>query len=195
MPQQVGEMPDIFNSIKYTINDNITHGIKPKKVNNTLNKIVGEQMMIYWYEINNEIALAAELHIKQESLVVSLLGKNPVFKNKPPYASDLYSAIAQDNSKSLRFTSDTVLTDEGSKVWKKLYQLGNKISVYDDDFPGQTFKTIDNEQEMDQFLSDDPAHRRYQFILSKPGAVLAETRAFFQLRRFRELTPSQPLND
>ena len=178
---------DSFSVLNRIIPERIEIGLKVKQITNTLKKIEGGQTVFYWYEIDGKIALAIELRVRAESLIVGLVGKNPEFKGKPPYASDMYNEILKDNILSLRFMSDELLTDDGYAVWKKLFQQGHKISVYDNEHPGQTFRTFDNEHEMEQYFSDLPSGKRYQYILSETGLMLGETVNFFGTRRYREL--------
>jgi hypothetical protein len=81
------------------------------------------------------------------------------------------------------------MSDEAFNVWARLLNMGHKISVYDNKAPGKTFKTIDSLDELQSFFkTDDTDYRRYQYILSEAGEMLAETRSFFNTRRMRELT-------
>jgi hypothetical protein len=136
---------------------------------------------------NKEILLGVELTIKPQGLVVNLLGKNPKYKSKPPYASSLYNEILKDNPNSIRILSDRELSDEGLNLWKKMIELGHKVSLYDRDNPGKTFKSFNSGDELDQyFKNDDTDFKRYQYVLSE-NAHFIETLANFNTRRAREL--------
>jgi hypothetical protein len=189
MPQGLGSFPT-FDQLEYTIKDRIKSGSIPTEVNDTVRKILGKQVAYYWIEYDKEIALAVELQIRPQGLVVSVTGKNPRYTGKPPYASDLYKLILKDSGQSIRLFSDDSLSDEGYEIWKRLFNQGLKISVYDRVNPGKSFVTIDSEDDMNKyFKNDDTDFKRYQYVLSEVGEVLAETRSYFHTRRMRELVP------
>jgi hypothetical protein len=60
--------------------------------------------------------------------------------------------------------------------------------VYDRTDPGKTFQTFSNISDLEPYISADSNFKKYQFILSESGTMLAETRGFFSTRRFRELS-------
>lgn len=179
---------DAYNQLMHNINDRKRAGSRVQQVKNNLYKIQGMQIAYYWYEIDSIIALATELEKKPQSLIVNLTGKHPGFEGKAPFASNLYTEILNDNDFAIRILSDKQLSDEGLSIWKKLLSLGNQIGIYDTQSPGQTFKIIKNNQELESYFSHtDPNFSRYQYVLARPGEMLAETQSFFNTRRYREL--------
>lgn len=182
--------PDAFNQLEYDIqyrklNDKATI----KSLGNNLYKIEGPQLVYYWYEIANEIALAIELTKKSQNLTVNLLGKNVKFTNQPLWASTLYNEILKDNNYSIMLSSDQYLSDESYQVWKRLFNLGRSISVYDINKPETILKTFTNPDEMDAYLSDkDKTYSKYRYVISENGMMLSETICLFNLRRYRELS-------
>ena len=163
---------------------------KPVVLANGLHNIVGETVVLYWRQTtNNAITIAAEFRRAPEAIVVSLLGKHPALQGQPPYASEFYHDILQDSHTAIRIMSDDKLSDEGMAVWKKLLAQGHKISVYDANSPGQSFITLSDVEDLDKFFSKtDLSYKRYQFVLTEDNIVHIETRSFFNLRRFRELS-------
>ena len=189
MPQGLGSF-STFDQIEYSINDRIKSGSKVIDVSQNTKKIIGQQVIYYWVEIKAEITIGVELRIRPQGLVVSVVGKNPKYVGKSPYASDLYNLILTDSGKSIRLISDDSLSDEGYAIWKRLLQQGHKISVYDRSAPGKTFTTLDSIEDMNKYFGmNNTDFRRYQYVLSKSGEVLAETRSYFNTRRMRELIP------
>jgi len=187
MPQGIGTF-ELFDMIEYNINDLKKNGLTPVNLAGNLKKIDLPQSAYYWYEVDNKIVLGMELAKEKQGWIVRGVGKHPRLKGRPPYASDLYNAVLHDSGHSIRLMSDIDLSDEGYNIWKKLFSLGHKISVYDRKNPGQTFKTFDSLEDFDNyFKTDDTNFRRYQFILSESGMMLAETRSHFNTRRMREL--------
>jgi hypothetical protein len=187
MPQGIGSF-QLYDMIEYNIKDRIKSGSPVVVLGNGLNKIAGQQVQYYWYEKNGVILLGAELGVTPQGLVVSGLGKNPKSRGFP-YASDLYDAILKDSNRAIKLISDVDMSDEAFKVWSRLLTMGHKISVYDGKSPGQTFKTIDSVDELASYFKDDNTdYRRYQYVLSESGEMLAETRSYFNTRRMRELS-------
>lgn len=187
MPSGLGSF-EIFDALEYSIKDLLQAGIEKMPVKDNIYKIELPNSVYYWYEINGTIALGSELHKKPQGLIVSITAKNPIFRNKPPYASELYKIILNDTPSNIRILSDTQLSDEGFSIWKKLLNQGLKISVYDKLNPGKTFKTFDNEIDMDEYFKhDDDDFKRYQYVISETILQLAECKSFFNTRRYREL--------
>lgn len=179
---------ETFDAVDYNIRDRLKNKSSKISLGNNLFKIDGEQTKYYWYEKDGRILLGVELSVRPQGLVVNLISKNPKTKQQPPFSSDLYAEILRDNNQSILF-SDTQMSDEGLKIWKRLVKQGYPVSVYDRNNPGKSFKTFTDPTELDQFFKDDNRDfRRYQYILSSPGEVLAETRGHFNTRRYRELS-------
>jgi hypothetical protein len=188
MPQGLGSF-ETYDALKYNINDLKSNGIEPQDLSNGIKKIELSQTVYYWVDDNQgNIALGVELEKRPQALVVILTGKNPNLRKKPPFASDLYKFILADNKNlSLRLMSDESLSDEGKAIWDRLFDMGLNVSVYDKEEPGKTFTTLKSKEEMNQYFKyDDSDFTRYQYVLSESGEMLAETRAFFHTRRFRE---------
>ena len=187
MPSGIGEI-DTYDFIVASINKRIAQGATVIDLPNDLKKIEGSQTKFYWYQQGTDIVLAAELSAQRQALVVNAIGKNPAYKGKAPWAADLYDAILKDSDVSIRVMSDRQLSDDGFKIWKKLFALGHKISVYDRKEPGTSYTTFTDAAEMDQFFKHhDDAYKRYQFVLSETGKF-GETLSFFRTRRMRELS-------
>ena len=189
MPSGLGSF-ETFDQIKYNINDLKKNNIPITDITDTLKKVDLNQSVYYWYEKNNVILLAVELDKRQQGWVVRLTGKNPMFRGKAPYASDLYDAILKDNKHySIRLLSDTQLSDEGHAIWKKLFMQGHKISIYDRSDPGKSFQTFNSIEDFDRYFRDDDTDfTRYQYVLAESKYMLSETRGFFSTRRYRELS-------
>jgi len=187
MPEGVGSF-ELFDMLEYRIKQLAASSSTVIDLGNNLKKIDGNQVKFYWYEKNGDIVLAIELSVSQQSLTVNATGKNPKYKGCPPFASDLYDAILKDTDRSIRIMSDTQLSDEGYDIWKRLFNQGHKISVYDRLNPTKTFHTFKNLSDLDNFFKkDDSDYSRYQFVLSESREMFAEMQSFFNTRRYREL--------
>jgi hypothetical protein len=188
-PEGLGSF-ETFDQIKYNISDLRKHSVPVQDLGANLYKVDLNQTAYYWYERQGEVILGVELDKRPQAWVVRLTGKNPKFQGRAPFASDLYLAVLRDvKSHSIRLLSDTQLSDEGLGIWKRLFDQGISVSVYDRNNPGQSFRTFDSISDFDQYFKQaDSDFRRYQFVLSETATVLAETRSFFHTRRFRELS-------
>ena len=186
MPTGLGSF-ETYDMLEYNIKDLINNGVVPTDLGNGIKKIDLSQTMVYWYEDKNgTILLGVELDKKSQGLIVRLTGKNPKYRGKSPYASELYQFILRDNkTKSIR-----LLSDEGKQIWDRLFSMGLNVSVYDRESSGKSFKTFKTKEEMDSYFElDNTDFKRYQYVLSESGEMLAETRSYFNTRRMRELIP------
>lgn len=185
MPERIDDL-EAYDTLAWTIKDRISGGETPQQIKPGIYKL-GKQILLYWMGTPNKVDLAMELAQKPQSLVINLTGKHPLLQGKPPYATDLYAAILDDNETSL-IVSDATLTDSGINIWKKLVQLGYYVTVYNMDKPGHSRQTIKSPHELDVFLAkDDTDYRRWRFVISKPGIQIGETVSAFNTRRYREL--------
>lgn len=149
-------------------------------INSTLRKIEANDLIVYWIEQNNEIALAIELTKKPHTYEVNLTGKNDKFRNQPPFASDLYIDILKDCGSAIKITSDKTLTDEGAAIWKKLLRSGLKVFVYNMNDLSNLIR-LNSIEDIENNLNDSNT----RFILSEAKvAVVVESR--FRLRKYRE---------
>lgn len=188
-PQGLGNF-ETYDQLVYHIQDRIRSGSQVQDLEAGVKKIQGQQTAYYWIEQSGVIVLGVESQIRPQGLVVCLTGKHPAWQGKTPWASDLYNIILQDNAASLRLISDNSLSDQGYAIWQQLLKQGHRISVYDRENPGRSFVTLDSLDDMHKyFAQDDTNFKRYQYVLSKQGQTLAETRSFFLIRRHRELVP------
>jgi hypothetical protein len=188
MPVGLGNF-ETYDAVKYHINDLLDNGIKPIDLGNGIKKIELSQTAYYWvHDKRNNILLGVELEKRPQALVIMLTGKHPAYRSKQPYASDLYKFILADNKHlSVRLMSDEALSDEGKAIWDRLFKIGVNVSVYDKQNPGKTFTTFKTQDEMDQYFQyDESDFKRYQYVLSESGNMLAETRSYFHIRQFRE---------
>jgi hypothetical protein len=190
MPSGLGQF-ETLDALTYSIKDFLKFGIIPRLVKDNLFVIDVGTTMLYWIGSSDgkETKIAVELKKESEALVVTMLGKDRNLKGQAPFASDLYAAILKDSSESLRIKSDKFLSDEGFNVWKSLVKRGHRISVYDAEDPGKSFKTFDNADELTLFFANDTDFARYQFVLSEDVTNLLNVRSSFSLRRHRESVP------
>jgi hypothetical protein len=178
---------DAFGSIKFNINDLRNSGLFPKKVNDNLNKIELSTYAYYWLEDEkSEIIIGVELKKEDLGSIVTLVGKNPLYEKHPPFASDFYLSVLKDRPDNLIF-SDSVLTDMGYNIWKKLYLKGCKIAVYDMSNPGQSFKKLLTLDDFNSFFKNDSDYKKFRYVLSESLFKFGDVISSFNIRRHREL--------
>jgi hypothetical protein len=187
-PYGIKEIPT-YKSLSEQIKDLIDNGMTPVDIGNGLMKIDMSQLVYYWYQSNDgKIILGVGLEKKPQALEVFITGKSPDIYGEP-YASELYKNILKNTNKSVRLRSDQTMSEDGKKIWKRLIDDGVNVSIYDAQNPGQTFNTFTNPSQIDHYFSyNDSDFKRYRYVLSDDGEMLAETRAFFLIRKFREQT-------
>lgn len=187
MPERVAPN-NMYHSLAFNIRDLLSSGMKPDSLGNNLFRMKFTDYVYYWYQDHDgTIILAAELFTTPQNVIIRGVGKNPdkKYKGNPPSTPQLYDAILKNSGKSIRLLSDTLMTELGQDIWKRLFDLGHKISVYDNENPGQTFTTIHSKADFDQFFGDKDK-KRYQFVLSEQSNFL-DCKNYFLTRRMREL--------
>lgn len=177
---------EYFDPLNYIINDYMSKGANKTFVS-TINgfdlfKLDFKITVYYWFELNNNPLLIIELEKKNRSLVVNLLGK----KGKGlPYAVDLYTGILNDTNKSVTITSDNQITEKGLNVWKRLFDQGHKITVYDTSNVGPTWRMLSFSNDLELYFGDDVKYKNYRYVLSE-STFANDTKSFFMLRQIRE---------
>lgn len=179
MPKRISST-EMFSSMADEIRELIDSGITPIALGSNFYKIELTDSVYYWYQDDTVIVLATELSKRQQGLVVNGVAKNPdkKYRGQPPSAPQLYDAILNDSNRSIRLLSDTLMTDLGLDIWKRLFNMGHKISVYDEENPGKSFTTLHSLADFDQYFGNDRDKARYQFVLSE-RSYLAECRSYF----------------
>lgn len=186
MPENIGNV-ELFDMIEYNIKERSKY-TDPIDMGNGYKKIMGSQTSYYWYEYNNDIVIGIELSVKPQTLIVNAVAKNIKYKNKPPYATELYKKVLDDNN-NIRVMSDVYLSNNSINVWKRLIDSGVNVAVYDNKNPGQSFKTINSIEELEKYIGeDDTEFQRFQFVLTSKNEILGEVVSIFNTRRMRELS-------
>jgi hypothetical protein len=184
-PRNIGLFP-AFDVVKDEIEDFISYGSKVISISPTFKKIELTNHCYYCIEQNNEIVLAVQLDKSVYGYIIRMTGKNPKYKNQPPYASDLYIDILRDSKLNI-ILSDKSLSEEGFKIWSKLFNSSFKITIYNIDHPGKTFKVFNNYEDFKSFFDNSLEMSKYQYVLSENLENFGNALAGFNGRRYREL--------
>lgn len=102
------------------------------------------------------------------SLEVSLTAKNPTYYSKPPYATDLYVAILESLGSDGKIYSDSMVSDDGVAIWKKLVtgKIG-VVSVVDISDPTRVIQTINNVADINKYYTrGHHEYKKYRFLLT-----------------------------
>ena len=120
MPMGLGFF-STFDGLKQDIRNLYDSGVNITNVSDDLRSYVGSQVAYFWYvDPHENPILITQLDIKPQALVVSMTGKNPKYKGRPPFTTDLYNVILDSTGRSIRLMSNNVLSDEVYDVWKRL---------------------------------------------------------------------------
>lgn len=187
MPQHKANRNDI-TALRYNISDLIKY-IPERSLGNDIFSIVGQTSVFVYYKKRDAILAAIELTQRPENLTVISVGKDIDYEKNPPFVTDLYAAalnIAQ--GKSLKLTSDNMMTSDGLEVWRRLLDQGYAISVFDQTNPGTSHVKIDDYSQLTQYFGTDPKYANYRYTLSESVTHWVHTvREVFLTRRLREL--------
>lgn len=152
------------------LRENIHQEAEVAEVSQKIFKARMSNQVTYWHGNTNasSVNLITDCTISGSFCRVTLTSKNPqIPKKSPPFASDLYLEIQQDlNNKNLVFTSDEILSPEATKMWSRLVQLGNRVSVFDTKSSSYKLKPVSDASELGDYLGDS-RYRRYIFVLSE----------------------------
>ncbi|MFW6047231.1 MAG: hypothetical protein ACOCP4_05545 [Candidatus Woesearchaeota archaeon] len=185
MPENLGDF-ELFDMIEYKIKK-MSKNTSPIILDSGYKKIEGEKILYYWYESNDEIVIGIQLLKKPQTLIVNAVAKNPKYRRRPPYATELYKKVLDDNN-NIRVMSDTYLSNSSVNTWKRLLNSGVNVSVYNNENPGNSFLTIKNIEELEKYIGYDDDSDKYQFVITSKDDILGEVTNHFNTRRLRELS-------
>jgi len=140
----------------------------------------------YWITNEKKIILGISLEKRPYALVVRMSGKDPAFRKRPPFASDVYLNILKDSKKDICLHSDETLSEDGFKIWKKLFNSGHKVCLYAKDKPTQTLEKFSSLEEMEKYFKKDKSYRNYSYVLCESQFGFGNVMGHFATRKIRE---------
>lgn len=169
MPMRVSGSND-FNAQLEMIHENLQYDAEVIGVAPGVFKIESGEQITYWVgdETATNVSLIVDTSMNGNFCKVELTSKNPsISSGTKPFASDLYLIIKSDvKNHNLIFSSDSMLSDDGIKLWKGITKRGGKVSVYDKSTQQYVLSPVSSEQELEQFIGD-ANHMKYVFVLSE----------------------------
>ncbi len=158
-----------------------------EKLDNNLIRMKFTNDLYYWIENkDNEIILAVSLRKVPNGYYVMMSGKSSNYKNKPPYASEMYLKILKDLNDNV-IISDKTLSQSGFNIWKRLFNVGCKVLAYNTAIPGKSHIKINSEEEMKKFYQTGKEYQNWRYVLSESLDAQIEIWPAFMTRRAREI--------
>lgn len=182
-PQVVNAQPT-WEMLKSELSSKIQHN-SPIDCSNGYKKIMNSTLCWYWHETDNIVDLIVALIPKAQSLLINMTGK--LQEGQPPWMSDAYQFIIDDNKKALTIASDTKLTKSSVNLWKRMVANGYHVSVYNVQNPGSTLRKLETSDQIDQFADSSMSKQSWRFLLSEDSSW-NDVCDYFTVRRMRELT-------
>lgn len=169
MPWVVAGSND-FEAQHQMLEELLSDGAEPEQISNGVYKLTTGNQLTYWVGDANaaSVSIIVDTEVNGNFCKVVLTSKNPAIAPKsPPYASDLYLLIKQDLSMlNLVFTSDSMLSADAIKLWSRLANQGEHISVYDTQASQYVLSPIETVDELSKYLGDHNSSQ-YVFVLSE----------------------------
>ena len=119
-------------------------------------------------------------------LKVTATGKDPALAKKPPYAIELYLTIAHSLGKSIKFSSDQILSDGGFWLWRRIFDSGHKLLVYDASQEKYEPVVLKTSEDLKQYFSDSSSAMNYQYVLGE-NLLLGKLIGSFQILEWKRL--------
>jgi len=157
-----------------------------KKITNNICRYDTVGSVFYWYHQNDQIILGIELEKAPQALILRMIGKDPAYRKKPPYASELYDVILKNYGESICLHSDKTLSDEGFEIWRRLYNDGHNVLVYNVNAPANTFLRCPTLDDFQKYFGDSKEFRDYSYVLCENITHLLNIHSHFNIRKIRE---------
>jgi hypothetical protein len=171
-----------YDDLVSAITSNVNSGHEPVTLQNGLKKLDTGTDIFYWVEKNNTTEIATQVEKVSTGLYIELTGKKP---GGIIFASELYNMILNDAGRLL--FSGNILSDEGINIWKRLFNNGRKIYVYDTKNYNDKFD-INSEADFKKFIGDTPDYQKYRYALSENIKNHTAVVTSFDLMRTYNLT-------
>ena len=169
MPQKVLSGNN-FESQLEILRENLRNDNNVETIGANVHKLRMRDLITYWVGSKDAsiVSLIVDVEVFLKYCKVVYPSKNPTIpKGSPPYASDLYVLIAKDVAiGNLIFTSDSVISDDAERLWKRLVSTGSKVSVYNKELPQYNLFRVNSEEELEKYIGGFDK-RKYLFVLSE----------------------------
>lgn len=165
MPFNLGDLGSFYSTITNLVAASEKMNVTPVKVGYNVYKIVDTNHELYYYKDHGVIISGVFLTKSNNgSLKITAVGKHPDYKGRAPYVIDLYRSIIKDLDVNQVLLSDTNLTNDSIKIWKRLAkEMPEKIYIYDRTTRETT--AIANPNELNRAFGKTPNMVKYQFMV------------------------------
>jgi hypothetical protein len=102
-------------------------------------------------------------------LKVNSTGKSPDLAGSPPYAIDLYLKIASSLGNGIKFASDQVLSDDGFKVWSRIFTSGHKLLIFNSKSGKYEPVVPSSIHDLEKYFNDDGID--YQYVIDESANI------------------------
>lgn len=128
----------------------------------------------YWVGAESAKVKKLCIHLDQVGNLTSVrsVGKQPELTGQPPYALDLYLKLADLSPVGVKFASDQVLSDDGFAVWKRIFQTGRNLLIYNNQSGKFVPERIKSQSQLIQYFTEHPDNIKYQFVLADIGEIV-----------------------
>jgi hypothetical protein len=191
----LAEMPwvvdgsNAFEAQRQMLEELLSDGSAPEQLGKDVYKLTSGNQTTYWIGSADAagVSIIVDTEINGNFCKVVLTSKNPAIAPKsPPFASDLYLLIKQDLSTlNLVFTSDGMLSSDAVKLWTRIMNQGENISVYDTQKSQYVLNPVKTVDQLSNYLGDYN-NSRYVFVLSETAQEfkgVAHSIALMELKR------------
>lgn len=165
MPFNLGDLGSFYSTITNLVSASEKMDVAPVKVRHNVYKIVDTNHELYYYKDHDIIISGVFLtKISNAAFKITAVGKHPDYRGSAPYVTDLYRSIIKDLDVNQVLLSDTNLTNDSIKIWKRLArEMPEKIYIYDRTTRETT--AITNPNELNRAFGKSPDMVKYQFMV------------------------------
>lgn len=166
MPLNIRNIGSLYSTITRMVNAAEIREVEPIKVAYNIYKIVDEGSSMLYFYIDNDLVISGVFLVMQRPGVfkISTVGKHPDYIGRKPYTIDIYRAIINDLGTNEALLSDSQLTEDSIKIWKRLVkEFPGKVAIYDRTTREVT--PITNTNDINRVFGIAPEQLKYQFMI------------------------------
>jgi hypothetical protein len=187
MPQQLnGGNP--YDAISSIIQELLSANITVESLGNNTFRIASGNSVYYWIGSadGNQIRLCSNVDEDGNFAKITSTGKNPNLLKTEPYAIDLYLRIANSLPHGVKFSCDAILSDDGFNVWKRIFNSGHELVIYNNRSEKFNADRIKSAAELENYFKNHPEARQYQYGIAE-SAIAIGIKGDFSIMEWKRL--------